>query len=108
MRDQLRTAIVAVWLILSLVGLGVIAAPFLLSEEALLGLGQGLQAPHDAERCGLCGMTRAFSAISRGEFERARTLNGRAAALFGALAGNVLAAGAYLITWAVKGRRKKQ
>ena len=96
------------WLIFSLVALGAIIAPLVLPEEALLRLGRSLQsAPHDAERCALCGMTRAFSAIAQGDFERARTLNGGSVALYGALGGNVLAAGAYLVVWAVRGRRKK-
>ena len=103
MGAQLRVALVAVWLILSFVALAPLAAPFVLSEESLLAAGRRLQAaPHMEERCVLCGMTRAFAAVARGDFGRARTLNGWALPLYGTLVGNEMLAGTYLI---VRARR---
>lgn len=106
MPRELGQALVAVWLILSLAGLALLVAPFVVPEDALLELGRRLQGPgHGDEACALCGLTRASAALARGELARAHALNGLALPLYGALLGNEILAGTYLLVRARKAAR---
>lgn len=87
MISQITKALQYVWLILSLAALLVVVAPFLLSADTLLSAAGGLSSPHPAgQACLLCGMTRAFLAISRGDFHQARQWNRGALPLYGLMA----------------------
>jgi len=73
---ELRLALRWVWLIVSLIVLGVLIAPFILPEAALARLVPVCEAKVKANReCALCGMTTAFLAISNGRFADARAAN---------------------------------
>lgn len=97
MPGELRTAFTVVWLIVSGALSSAIAAPFLLSQDTVLSLGAALQSQaHDQGTCALCGMTRAFVAISEGDFARAFLLNPGSIPLYLAIAVNSLCAAFHL------------
>lgn len=80
---EFRQGFFIVWAVLSLAALFVLIVPFVLPESIIykivplceskrLGLGQ----------CPLCGMTRAFVEISKGDFTRAFYSNRASVALY--------------------------
>jgi hypothetical protein len=91
MTQELRAAVRSAWWMISAILLAVILAPYLFSENSLLAASGALQVSHaPGETCGLCGMTRAFLAISRGDFSEAVRLNGASVILFGIILANEL------------------
>ena len=82
---QLKIVIVLVWLIGSAVGLLPIIMPWMFSERVVLAISGAMQAEHHDQPCSLCGMTRAFLAISRGDLHAAVSYNRGSVALFGTL-----------------------
>lgn len=91
MNQEFRAAVRTAWWIVSAILLAVIAAPYLLPENLILAASNALRGAHGPqETCCLCGMTRAFLAISRGDFSEALRLNGASVALFGFILGNEL------------------
>lgn len=84
------------WLLVSALMLAVLLAPWMLPESALLHGSGACSLPH-AEPCPLCGMTRAFLAIGRGDFAGALAHNRGSVALWGAMLTNVLLAAACLV-----------
>lgn len=74
------------WLIVSLSTLLVMAAPFVLPDRAILSMGRTLSSSHASTgACPLCGMTRAFMAIARGDLDGAQAHNRGAILLYAAL-----------------------
>jgi hypothetical protein len=99
MAQEMKIAIAAAWLIISAILLSVFIAPYLLSENALLSASGAFQLSHyDQEPCLLCGMTRAFVAISRGNLVEAVTFNDWSVALYGILLANELSAAIFLVS----------
>ena len=88
--DDLRRALTAVWVILSVAILAGVLLLWLLPPQAVFAVSQALQTPHPDTPCMLCGMTGAFVAIARGDFVTATRLNPDALWLFSTLAGNSL------------------
>ena len=88
-RSQVASALLIVWIILSAVALLILALPFLLSPAALFALAGRLVMLHDTP-CIMCGMTRSFILIARGDFAQAQASNGLALPLFGFLLVNEL------------------
>jgi hypothetical protein len=98
MAQQTRTAITSAWLIISAILLFVFPAPYLLSENALLSASGTIRFQHhEQESCPLCGMTRAFMAISRGNLFEAVTFNRWSVALYGILLANELSVAIFLV-----------
>lgn len=88
---EFRQGFFIVWTVLSLAALFILIAPFVLPESTIykivplceskrLGLGQ----------CPLCGMTRAFVEISKGDFTGAFCTNRASVALYSILVLNQL------------------
>ena len=97
MTKQITVALIWVWLLLSAFLLSVILAPFLLSEATLLSVSAIVQWPHQSQvTCSLCGMTRAFIALSQGHLNEAVHFNQRSVALYGLLLANILGAAIFL------------
>lgn len=99
MTQQPRIAITAAWLIVSAILLPVFLAPCLLSENALLSASRTFQLQHhDQEPCPLCGMTRAFIAISNDNLDEAVNFNQWSVALYGVLLANEFVAAVFLVS----------
>jgi hypothetical protein len=97
MTQEIRLAITSAWLIISAMLLTMFAAPHLMSESTLLSASGAFQlSHHEQEPCLLCGMTRAFIAISRGNLAEAVSFNGLSVALYGVLLANELSAAIFL------------
>ena len=98
MDHQARRALIAAWLVASVVLLFALIAPYLVPEQTLFAASEVFAVPHrHGETCALCGMTRAFAAIARGDFAAALIYNRGAVALYGALLANPLAVAAFLL-----------
>jgi Protein of unknown function (DUF2752) len=75
MRD-LRLALRMVWMVLSLLILTILAAPFIVGRDRLGALVPVCERKASYGReCPFCGMTTSFMEISRGEFGEARKAN---------------------------------
>ncbi|MBI1787219.1 MAG: DUF2752 domain-containing protein [Acidobacteria bacterium] len=85
-----RLAFRWVWRILSLVALGVLVAPFLLSADKLAVWTPVCLARREGSSCALCGMTTAFAAIAQGRWRDAQALNRGSLPLYAFLALNQL------------------
>ena len=97
MTQEMRVAITSAWLIVSAILLSVFMAPYFLSESTLLYASEAFALPHhNQEPCFMCGMTRAFIAISRGNLAEAVTFNRWSVALYGILLANELSAAIFL------------
>lgn len=76
MLEDVKKAFLVVWLLISSFLLLILLVPFILSEKAVLQLSAiCVSSNHGPAQCPLCGMTRAFVAISRGNFHEALQLN---------------------------------
>ena len=74
--NEVAFAVKSAWLIVSAVVLAALAMPFVFPEAYILRTSGAFQLPHEeTERCLLCGMTRAFLAISRGDLSAAIEAN---------------------------------
>jgi hypothetical protein len=73
---EIRSAIFVVWIIVSVVILLILLAPFALSMDTLKAIVPVCEwkAKYNRE-CPLCGMTRSFVYISHGDFTQARDQN---------------------------------
>jgi hypothetical protein len=95
--QEMRVAITAAWLIVSAILLSILIAPLFLSETALLSTSTVFRLPnHDQGICFLCGMTRAFIAISRGSLAEAVAFNNWSVALYEIIVLNELSAAIFL------------
>ena len=94
---EFRTAVVSVWLICSALLLPALIAPHFVPEGTLVAASGVLQSSHHGqERCPLCGMTRAFIAISHGNLAAAVRLNQGSVALYGILLANEVGVAVFL------------
>ena len=95
---QIKTAVILAWLIASGFLLVLLSAPLWMAEGTIVGATHLCRsAYHGAPACSLCGMTRAFLFISRGDFEQASTANHNSVVLFGSLVLNEIIALSYLL-----------
>lgn len=103
-REQLRKALWIDWLVVSGVILFVLLAPLALPARTLFALTPVCEwkAKYNAECC-LCGMTRSFIDISRGDFARATERNRGSVPLYAALLANEC-----LAAWFILRRAKKE
>lgn len=86
------------WLVASAVLLFLLIAPYLVPERMLFAASEAFKVPHrSGETCALCGMTRAFAAIARGDFAAAFTYNRGAVAFWGVLLANQLVVAFFLL-----------
>lgn len=80
-----------VWIVLSLITLFILAAPFVLPENTIYSLLPVCQSKLlTGKECPLCGMTSAFLTISKGNFPEAYLLNHGSLILYFLLAANQL------------------
>ncbi len=94
---EARLGITSAWLMVSAILLFILMAPHLLSQDSLLSESASFRLPHhDPERCFLCGMTRAFIAISHGRPTEALAFNEWSLHLYGVLVLNELGAVVFL------------
>lgn len=85
MREELRIAVLAAWLVSSAVILLPLLAPFLLPAAAIERWTPVCQSKAGGgPPCALCGMTTAFLLISRGRFSEATGVNRAAVPLYSA------------------------
>ncbi len=110
--EQVRTALLAAWLIVSAVILPVLAAPFVLPPNTIFSLAPQCQwkAKYGRE-CVLCGMTTSFILISEGRLNAALHRNRASIPLYAALVWNECAAvwyawGGLRQTWEQARRRR--
>lgn len=101
---QLRKALWIDWLVVSGVVLLLLAAPLALPQETLFALTPVCEwkAKYNAE-CPLCGMTRGFLDISRGDLARALEQNRGSVPLYAALLVNEC-----LAAWFILRRFRKE
>lgn len=91
-------ALLSAWLAASALLAPMMLAPWLIPEGVLLAVaGKCRSAHHEAKPCPLCGMTRGFLSIARGEWAEAAGRNPASVPLYLSLAGNELAAAAIVI-----------
>jgi len=80
---QIKTASVAVWVIVSVCVAVILIVSYLPAENMILEISRRSRSFNHGNRdCPLCGMTRSFMAINRGEFDKARSLNKGSIALY--------------------------
>ncbi len=95
--DETKQALMLAWLIMSAALLLILTAPHVLPADTVLTASALLRQPHHGqEQCPLCGMTRAFIAISHGSCTRALALNKWSVPLYAALLFNQLCAALFL------------
>lgn len=91
MAREIKIAMTSVWLIVSAISLLVLVAFYVVPDDALITLSAACQLPHHHhEPCPLCGMTRAFIAITHGDLDQATTCNRWSVALYGVMLANGL------------------
>ena len=94
-----RETLTAVWLVASAMLLFILITPYLVSEKTLFSVSEAFKVPHrSGETCALCGMTRAFAALARGDFAAALIYNRGAVAFYGALFANQLVVAFFLLS----------
>jgi hypothetical protein len=95
--NELRSAMLWVWLIVAVAGGATAAAPFVVPAPALQNVFPACSAKQRNSSCPACGLTSGFIAISHGRWNEAQTSNAAAVPLFAMLAGNFAFAAAYVI-----------
>jgi len=91
--SHVRTALVISWLILTLLSIPVVAAPFVLPAKTISHWTPVCERKaKSGEECLLCGMTRAFLLLGEGRLQEASLHNHASVPLFLVLLGNQLAA----------------
>jgi hypothetical protein len=94
---ELRTALFAVWIAVSVAILLVLAAPFALGAERVARWSPQCEWKRNYGRaCFVCGMTTSFLAISRGSWAEARQAHRAGIPLYLAFLGNELLLSAVL------------
>jgi hypothetical protein len=100
MIQDIRKAILWSWLIVSASLLLILAAVFIIPDRTVLSWSASVQVPHqDGAACLLCGMTRAFLALSHGLPGEAMWLNPWSVPLFGCFLANGIVAITFLTAW---------
>ncbi|MCE2450292.1 MAG: DUF2752 domain-containing protein [Candidatus Latescibacteria bacterium] len=88
----------AAWLVASALLLFWLIALSFVPEKTLFDASEAFKVPHrSGETCALCGMTRAFAAIARGDFATALIYNRGAVVFYGALFANQLVVAFFLL-----------
>ena len=88
----------AAWLVASALLLFLVISLYFVPEKTLFAASEAFKMPHrSGETCALCGMTRAFAAIARGDFATALIYNRGAVAFYGALFANQLVVAFFLL-----------
>jgi len=97
-----RRAFLLAWLAASALLAPVVLAPWVLPEEVVLEAAARCRSQHrNGQPCPLCGMTRGFLSIARGDWSQAERWNPASVPVYLAVAANELAAAAAAI-----GRRR--
>lgn len=97
MTEQVRKASVLAWLIVTGIIVVILLTPYILPERMILSGAYRCRSPeHTAGRCALCGMTRAFLDISRGNVEKALSYNHSSLLLYSLFVANELFAFLYI------------
>jgi hypothetical protein len=103
---QLGMALRSAWLVVSLELAVVLLAPFLLSAETIYALAPVCEwKARRHKECVLCGMTRSFVAISRGDFSEAMRRNRGSIPLYALMIVNEGAALGFALGWLQSKRR---
>ena len=98
MRSDVRLAFLIVWLLLSAVVLGILAAPFLLSDDAIARASPVcVWKAKFSRECPGCGLTRSFLHVSAGRVPDAFAANRAGPILYAAFVANELFLAAWLI-----------
>ncbi|MFZ5516988.1 MAG: DUF2752 domain-containing protein [Candidatus Zhuqueibacterota bacterium] len=98
MNQQVKLAIVIVWLILSAIILFIVTAPFLISAGEIYALTPTCQWKTKYNKdCLFCGLTTGFIAISRGDFTAAYAGNRLSIPLYAAFIVNEIVCLAYFV-----------
>ncbi len=87
-RGELGRAAFAVWAILSGVILLILLIPFVAPADFTTGLVPECEWKRKGKECPLCGMTKAFMAISKGEMEEAVEANRFSLWVYGSFVAN--------------------
>jgi len=75
-RKELKTAIIAVWAVISVTTTFILLFPIFANKQTVLNYSPTcISISKFNVECSLCGMTRAFIEISNGHFNRAYLLN---------------------------------
>ena len=83
MIHQIKKASVIVWVIISVCVAVILIVSYLPAENTILEISRRSRSFNHGNRdCPLCGMTRSFMAINRGEFDKARSLNKNSIVLY--------------------------
>ncbi len=97
--QEFRIAITSAWLIVSAILLLILLSFHLVPDNASISLSAACQIQHhNQEPCPLCGMTRAFLAISNGKLDQASAFNSFSIALYGIILANGLLAALFLVS----------
>ena len=95
--QEIRIAITSAWLIVSAILFLILLSFYLVPDNALISLSTACQIQHhNQEPCPLCGMTRAFMAISHGKLDQATAFNSWSIVLYGIFLANGLLAVIFL------------
>ena len=98
MARHARRTFTTAWLVASALLLFLLIALYFVPEKTLFAASEAFKVPHrNGETCALCGMTRAFAAIARGDFATALIYNRGAVAFYGALFANQLVFAFFLL-----------
>jgi hypothetical protein len=96
--EQVRTSLLAAWLVVSAALFAVLAAPFLLPPQTIFSLAPKCEWKTRCGReCAMCGMTTGFILISRGRFNDALGRNRGSIPLYAAVVWNECTAFWYAI-----------
>ncbi len=98
MDHHAKRTFIAAWLVASALLLFLLIALYFVPEKMLFAASEAFKMPHrSGETCALCGMTRAFATIARGDFATALIYNRGAVAFCGALFANQLVVAFFLL-----------
>ena len=93
-----RRTFTTAWLVASALLLLLLIALYFVPEKTLFAASEAFKVPHrNGETCALCGMTRAFAAIARGDFAAALMYNRGLVAFYAALLANQLVVALFLL-----------
>lgn len=90
--EQLRTALITVWLVVAVFIAPVLIAPFVLPADTIFAAAPLCEARAEGRECAFCGMTTAFVMIGHGLLDDAYAANHASLPLFSALVWNELVA----------------
>lgn len=98
--SPVRAAFLWAWLVLTLVTVPVLLAPFLLPSQTIFAWTPVCERKAKyGQECALCGMTRSFVLVARGRFKEASLANPGGLPLFAALLSNQLVALGFFSRW---------